>query len=571
MTAEPDRVIEDLFREAHELSLKGKLDESAERYKKIIRKTGRRKLTILQSEAMRKLGSLLWRKAETSKAMDYYRRSILLSKKSGDDAGCAKAYNGIGSLYFNSGKWDKVEKYYTLALEAGSTNEDPNLIANIYNNLGAMNNILGDWKMAIQHYEKAVDIYETIKDDRGLARTYNNLGLTYRDKGDWHKASSYYRECIRLSEEVDDVSLKSNCALNEAQVLIKLSRLEDARALCEEAYEILSDIGEVGGRAEAMMLYGVIYSKMNKLALAENHFTESLKINKAHGNLLGMAECYREMAVLYKDWGKNKKTLGCLGKAFKTFRTLKASHYLDDIDTKIVDLEELTFKITRDMGTAVESKDTYTFGHSQRVAHYAIEIVKKMKQDKEMVKGLMIAAYLHDLGKVKVTKKILQKPRKLTVKEFSIIQQHPDWGIKMLEGIDFPWEVKPLVRSHQEKWDGSGYPDGLAGEDIPLGARIIAVADVFDALTTERPYRPALPLKEALKILKDEAGKGLDPVIVKKFLRLVKANLPADLKDSLSAMPMSSFLKLWGGNSTGRISKENNQREANLTSLVRAG
>jgi len=327
----------------------------------------------------------------------------------------------------------------------------------------------------------------------------------------------------------------------------------------------------VAGRAEAMMLYGVIYVKMNKLALAENHFTESLKINQDHGNLLGMAECYREMAVLYKDWGKQKKTLEYLGRSFSTFGALKASHYLDDIDKKIGDLEELTFKITRDMGTAVESKDTYTFGHSQRVAHYAIEIAKKMKLDREEIKGMMVAAYLHDLGKVKVAKKILQKPRKLTVDEFSIIQQHPDWGTKMLDGVEFPWEVKPLVRNHQEKWDGSGYPDGLKGEDIPLGARIIAVADVFDALTTDRPYRPALSVAESLKIMKNEAGKGLDPGIVKKFLRLVKENLPADFRDSLSALSVSSFLKLWGKNNTRRNAKEIQQREANLSNLVMSG
>lgn len=565
-----DRILNNMLHKAQEMNLAGDLDGAILLYRKAIRISGRNGFHTRKAQAMRKLGTILRRKGETGRAISYYKRSIPVSQSAGDISGCAKAYNGLGVLYFNSGNWKLVKKYFNLAMEKAEETEDLSLMANIYNNLGAMSNILGDWETAISYYEKSLDYYRNIEDMGGLAKNYNNLGLTYRDMGKWSKAAYYCERCVKIAGEIGDVALGSNCLLNLAHVLIELSRLGEAREKCDIAYESLSDIGEVGGIAEALMIYGMIYTRMRKWALAEKHFQESVMINKKHDNLLGMAECYREMALLYQGWGKNKKALEYLGKSFHEFRELKAIRYLQEIGRKTAELEEMTFKLTRDMGAAVESKDTYTFGHSQRVAHYAVEIAKKMHLKDDVIKGIMVAAYLHDLGKVRVKKKILQKSRKLTVKEFFIIQMHPNWGVELLKDVEFPWDVKPLIRHHQEKWDGSGYPDGLQGEAIPIGARIIAVADMFDALTTDRPYRKALPLRQAVKILKKESGVSLDSDITNKFLRIVRLRFPADFKRSMSSIPVPAFLKLWEGESEGKEKPSGFlRRRADLSSLVR--
>jgi putative nucleotidyltransferase with HDIG domain len=563
-----DPEVGSLIGQAQRMSLTGGVSEAIELYKKVVAIAGRRNLSRERAIGLRKLGALWGRKGDTKKAMTYLRKSAGLAEKSGDVLECAKAYNGIGALYFNSGEWEKVKEFFTLAMDAAEKTGDLSLMANIFNNLGAMSNILGDWEMAISYYERSIVIYKELGDVIGLARNYNNLGLTYRDRGDWEKAASYYLESESLASGIGDVSLKANCALNYAQVLLQLSRLDEAREKCDEAYESLTSTGESGSIAEAMMLYGMIYTKMEKWALAERHFEESVTMNESHGNLLGLAECYREMALLYKNWGQSRKTLECLGKSFTAFKSLKAIRYLQDINSKMAELEDLTFKITRDMGAAVESKDTYTFGHSQRVAHYAMEIAKRLRLGDEVTKGIMIAAYLHDLGKVRVKKNILQKTRKLSLREYFIIQKHPTWGVELLEGIEFPWEVKPLIRYHQEKWDGSGYPEGLKAEKIPIGARIIAVADMFDALTTDRPYRKALPLKTSLRIMKREAGMSIDATIARKFLRIVEEKFPLELEGKVNLVPFSAFVKLWNKAPDGNKKGQFLRREADLSSLV---
>ncbi len=565
-----DTGIEALLRQAEEMNLAGNLRESVRLYRMVIRRAGKKHLPTVRALAMRKLGNLFWRKGEPKRAMYYFRRGLAVSIECGDKSGCARAYNGIGTLYFNSGNWKKVKEYLHRATEAARHENDLGLRANIYNNLGAMSNILGDWTMAVSYYEKALEIYRKVEDIKGLARIYNNLGLTHRDRGDWEEASRSFEESVRIVEMTDDLSLIATSTLNYLQVLIRLSRLEEAREKCDRVYELLSGTEEESSRAEALMLYGMIYTRMGKWALAEKHFIESIEINENHDNILGKAECYREMAYLYREWGKNKKTLEYLGKSFNAFRSLKAIRYLQDIDKKIADLEEFAFKIIRDMGAEVESKDTYTFGHSQRVAHYAVELAKMMHLENDLIKGIMVAAYLHDLGKVKVKKSILLKKRKLTPEEYYIIQMHPIWGVEILEGIEFPWEVKPLIRFHQERWNGSGYPDGIAGEEIPLGARIIAVSDFFDALTTDRPYRGAFSVEQALNILRKESGICLDPLITRKFIRIVKKRLPLDFEGSVSALSVSSFIDLWNGRKDTDRPPILLKREATLSSLVGA-
>src|SRR5262249_28628664 len=145
----------------------------------------------------------------------------------------------------------------------------------------------------------------------------------------------------------------------------------------------------------------------------------------------------------------------------------------------------------------------------------------------KLLKAIEAAALLHDMGKLAVPEYILNKPGKLTESEFEKMKLHASVGADILSAIDFPYPVVPIVRHHHESWDGSGYPSGIKGPDIPIGARILAVVDCFDALTSDRPYRRRLSDEEALSILKERRGKMYDPVIVDAFIRL-HATLPRD-------------------------------------------
>src|SRR5262249_25924089 len=162
-----------------------------------------------------------------------------------------------------------------------------------------------------------------------------------------------------------------------------------------------------------------------------------------------------------------------------------------------------------------------THGHIRRVQLHATQLAHAIGvSDDTLLKAIEAAALLHDMGKLAVPEYILNKPGKLTEAEFEKMKLHASVGADILSAIDFPYPVVPIVRHHHESWDGSGYPSGIKGTDIPIGARILAVVDCFDALTSDRPYRPKLPDAEALRLLKDRRGSMYDPMIVDAFCRL---------------------------------------------------
>jgi HD superfamily phosphodiesterase len=172
---------------------------------------------------------------------------------------------------------------------------------------------------------------------------------------------------------------------------------------------------------------------------------------------------------------------------------------------------------------AMEAKDAYTSGHSNRVAEMACKIGKAINLDEQQIQLLEWAGLLHDIGKIGIREEVLSKPGKLTEEEFNHIKSHPVKSCNVLEPIDALRDIRPAVRHHHEHFDGSGYPDGLQGAQIPLLARILQIADIWDALTSTRSYRAAMTKEKALEIIRREAGITMDPELVKTFLVLIGA------------------------------------------------
>jgi diguanylate cyclase (GGDEF)-like protein/putative nucleotidyltransferase with HDIG domain len=186
-----------------------------------------------------------------------------------------------------------------------------------------------------------------------------------------------------------------------------------------------------------------------------------------------------------------------------------------DRERHIVETEALHLRTIEGLAMAVEAKDPNTHRHLMRVQVYVSELGKAMGLDKPLMQALTTASFLHDIGKLAVPEHIINKPGKLTPEEFEKMKIHPVVGADILERVHFPYPVVPIVRSHHEAWDGSGYPDGLRGEDIPLGARILTAVDCLDALASERPYRRAMPINEAMAFVKNRAGVQFDPDVVR--------------------------------------------------------
>jgi diguanylate cyclase (GGDEF)-like protein/putative nucleotidyltransferase with HDIG domain len=187
---------------------------------------------------------------------------------------------------------------------------------------------------------------------------------------------------------------------------------------------------------------------------------------------------------------------------------------LEDEMRHVENIAALQLRTIEALALAIDAKDRTTHEHLQRVRIYALEIGKEMGLAEPDLEALKAAAILHDIGKLAVPEHIISKPGRLTPEEFEKMKIHPVVGAEILERVNFPYPVVPIVRAHHEKWDGSGYPDGLAGEDIPIGARILSAVDCLDALASDRQYRRALPLDQAMEYVASLAGKEFDRQVV---------------------------------------------------------
>ena len=180
------------------------------------------------------------------------------------------------------------------------------------------------------------------------------------------------------------------------------------------------------------------------------------------------------------------------------------------------------YETIRSLGNALEAKDRYTRGHSARVARYAVGIAEEMVLPRDQVERIRIGAELHDIGKIAIDESIINARSKLTDEQFEVIKQHPDLGVKILKPIHFLAPILPIVRHHHERYDGRGYPDKLVGEAIPLEARILNLADAFDAMTTQRPYNKPRTIEGALKHCLEEGGVSFDMDCVQALVRYVQ-------------------------------------------------
>ncbi len=474
----------------------------------------------MEAEALRRLAVLHHHRNERDQARELCSRSHAIAHQTGNQVLAGEALNVLAGFAFESGAMDEARDRYQEALDLGGA--DPSLRGRIEQNLGILANIQGDHADAMAHYQRSLEGFEASADQKGRAIAHHNLGMVSADSRLWEEADLHFRRSLEITREVGDVHLEGLCLLNHSEVHVARQRFDEARTNAEQALEIFDRLGARLDKADAYKVLGVVFRETGRFTLAESRLQSAIEQAVGTGSVLSEAEASRELARLYQTTGRNQEALQLLNAAHRLFSRLDARVDLVDVASKSHRLEDTYFTVVRDWGQSIESADSYTFGHCERVASYAVAVAEALGADQGQLTTIRMGAYLHDVGKVKVPHQILNKPGKLTDEEFAVIKRHTVWGVELLASVEFPWDIKPIIRSHHERYDGNGYPDRLRGDEIPLGAQIICIVDVYDALTTTRSYRGAMTHADALARI-DVDRHWWRPDVYAAFLRSIRS------------------------------------------------
>jgi diguanylate cyclase (GGDEF)-like protein/putative nucleotidyltransferase with HDIG domain len=343
--------------------------------------------------------------------------------------------------------------------------------------------------------------------------------------------------------------------LNPIQVTFNVCSTAVAIAITFETYRLALSHRAVTDPSALLFLAACIYFMANTVPVATIiALTERMSLRKIWSDCYFWSFPYYLMGAGivgvmrwihgFSDWQTSLLTLPVVYLIYRSYRLYLGK--LDNEKRHVEEMADLHMRTIEALALAIEAKDQTTHDHLQRVRVYAVEVAKELNVDREGMEALQAAALLHDIGKLAIPEHIISKPGRLNPEEFEKMKIHPLVGAEILERVRFPYPVVPIVRAHHEKFDGTGYPMGLKGTDIPIGARILAAVDFLDALASDRQYRLALPLNEAMARVVKESGKAFDPDVVRvlerKYVELEK--LVHQRTDQLNKQKLSTEVEV---------------------------
>ena len=473
------------------------------------------------AETLRRLAVVRHRWGESVAARELCLRSHAVARHAGNGVLAGEALNTLGGIDLETDAVADARRNFLLALEVGGQSRA--LRARVEQNLGVLANIQGDFDEALARYMGSLEAYRASNDEHGCAIAYHNLGMVSADRGQFDEAEGYFQQSYEIAGRAGDVHLQGLCLVNHADVHVLREHYADAQGKAEAALAIFDQLDALSDKSEAYRVLGVVYRETGRTALGESRLRSAIDLAVRAGSGLNKAEASRELALLYQAMGRNQDALTLLNTAHRLFGRLEARVDLVHVAGKMAQLEATYLAVVREWGQSIESSDSYTFGHCERVAGRGVAVARALGLDQHAQTTVRLGAYLHDLGKVRVPHEILSKPGPLTHDEFEVVQMHPIWGIELLAEVEFPWDLKPIIRWHHERYDGTGYPDRLRGDEIPLPAQVVGIADVYDALTTTRPYRPAFSRSAALAEIERCRGQWSEAVYNAFLASLVQA------------------------------------------------
>jgi putative nucleotidyltransferase with HDIG domain len=486
----------------------------------------------LVASLLRWIARAHWNGGDCDAALDCLSAAEVVAEAAGDDRSLASVLNTRAGTLFSLGELDEAEALFRRVRSYAWRLQDRKLQAMADQNLGSVYSIRGDLELALARFRAGLSAYEELGLPEYQGPLLSNIGRLLTDLGQVDEAERALDRARSLCEQAGDRHHHIIVEVNRANLLVKTGRASAALQACQKAQSLTVATGEDRWLANIHLIAGSAYARLAKRDLSLAFLDRAGDLARSRKDVKLLADIVLEQAGVYRELGRNPETLQRLNEAHEIFRRLRARRELADVDTRLQALEQTFLAIVRGWGESIESRDPYTHGHCSRVAEYACMIAGAAGMSESELTWFRMGALLHDVGKIRVPLAILNKAGPLDPWEMDLMATHPAAGVELLAGVEFPWDVRPMIRHHHERWNGTGYPDHLAGVEIPFSARILTVADVYDALTTARSYRPGFSHRNALQIMVSERGSTFDPEILELFLGRIAPSLAAASRSS---------------------------------------
>jgi putative nucleotidyltransferase with HDIG domain len=467
--------ISGLLEIARRYDRKGYVEEAAGAYEAAILAAEKQSNRQLLAEALRRHAVLCHRRGQVSEARELCQRSYDTAVGSQDHGLTAEALNTLAGFELVEENYHSARETFRRALSLDTGN--PQLTGRIQQNLGTVESVQGNHDGAFAHYQFSLDAFLAANDEPGCALAYHNLGVISAERKRWADADRYFQLSLTAAEFIGDTHLRGLGLLNRSEVLIAFGKLKDARFAAEAAVSIFDELRSPGELADAYRTLGVISLEAGDIAQAGMQLRRAIAVAGVCGSALSEAQAMGELARLYGRTGRIEEAVDLLATATRELGRLRPCLSPGEV------VEGKYPALISNWGELVRMVDRSTFEHDDRVAAHAVAVARALELDETAQATIRVGAFLHDCGKIKVPAAILNKPGPLTGEELAIVRQHTVLGAELLSQAQLPWDVVPIVRWHHERIDGTGYPDGLRGEAIPIAAQIVGMVDVYDAMT----------------------------------------------------------------------------------------
>ena len=519
--------IDRLIQQAEAAEREGRGDEARALYEQALFSLKRKDDARLVAALVRAVARTYVKEDDNDAALDCLELSRTVGALSNNTSEVAHAVGDLASLIQQAGDFDRAEALHlearSHALAAGETR----LAGVAAKSLGVIAATRGDHEKALRYHRTSLAEFRTLGAPKEVLAALSDMGTLCTELERWDDAARAFDEAAQIADALGDIPARVDLDICRAELEIARGDFRAARTACEVAMSLSAQTSDGVSRGEIERHLGRIARELGEFAAAEEHLGQAERIALNRADTLLEAETSWERAELHRAQGRYRDALIHFSRGHRLFSTLSATNGGAgaggaDIDRSKSRLERQFVEAAREWMSSIESKDRYAQGNAERVADLVCALALRAGVEARELFWFRMGATLHDVGKLVIPSEILNKPGKLAPNEWELVKRHPVAGAEMLAEMNFPPAIIPMVRSHHERWDGQGYPDGLAGNDIPRSARILCIGDIWDALTSKRSYKGLLAPEAALQIMRSEVGKQFDPELFALFEDLVQ-------------------------------------------------